>query len=110
MHGKKKLCKKTFVYCFHNDNTRTMNWANIESQVEELAIKNDTNIWMTKFFNANVHFPPQEITNCIQVEPYNINIEYVITPHIGMSTILNSNNIDAQDQFLAMNFIHCFKK
>jgi hypothetical protein len=27
-----------------------------------------------------------------------------------MSTILNSNNIDAQDQFLAMNFIHCFKK
>jgi hypothetical protein len=36
---KKKFVKKTFVYCFHNDNTHTMNWANIESQVEELAIK-----------------------------------------------------------------------
>ncbi len=87
------------IYCFHNDNTHTMNWANIESQVEELAIKNDTNIWMTKFSNTNVHFPPQEITNCIGVEPYNIITEYVITSHIGMSTIFDSNNIDAQDQF-----------
>jgi hypothetical protein len=61
---------------------------------------------MTKFSNANVHFPPQEITNCIGFEPYNINIEYVITPHIGMSTILDSNNIDAQDQFLPTNEFH----
>jgi hypothetical protein len=88
-----------------------MNWANIESQVKELAIKNDTNIWMTKLSNANVHFPPQEITNCIGIETYNMNIEYVITPHIGISTILDSNNVDAQDQIcLPMNFIHCFKK
>jgi hypothetical protein len=83
-----------------------MNWANIESQVKKLAIKNDTSIWMTKFSNANVHFPPQEITNCIGVEPYNINTEYVITPHIGMSTILDSNNIDAQDQFLPTHEFH----
>jgi hypothetical protein len=67
-----------------------MNWANIKSQVEELATTNDTNIWMIKFFDANVHFPPQKITNYIGVEPYNINTEYVITPHIGMSTIPNS--------------------
>jgi hypothetical protein len=72
-----------------------MNWANIESQAEELAITNDTNIWTTKFFDENVHFPPQEITNYIGVETYNINIEYVFTPHIGMTTILNSNNVDA---------------
>jgi hypothetical protein len=87
-----------------------MNWANIESQVEELAIKNDTNIWMPKFSNTNVHFPPQEITNCIGVEPYNINTEYVITPHIGMSTIFNSNNIDAQDQFLPTHEFHSLLK
>jgi endonuclease III-like uncharacterized protein len=76
------------------------NWANIHTQVEELATTNDTNIWMIIFFDANVHFPPQEITNCIWVELYNIiivftSIEYVITPHIGMSTIPNSYNVDA---------------
>jgi hypothetical protein len=36
-----------------------MNWANIESQVENLAIINDTNIWMSIFYNANVGSPPQ---------------------------------------------------
>jgi len=63
-----------------------MNWANIKSQAEELATMNDTNIWMIKFLDANVHFPLEEITNYFGVKPYNINIEYVITPHIGMST------------------------
>jgi hypothetical protein len=38
---------------------------------------------MSKFFDANVYFPPQEITNFIGVEPYNINT--------------NSNKVDAQD-------------
>jgi hypothetical protein len=61
---------------------------------------------MTKFSNAKVHFPPQENTNYIGVEPYNINIEYVITPHIGMSTIFYSNNIDAQDQILPTHEFH----
>jgi hypothetical protein len=93
------LMRKKFVYYFHNDNTHIMNWANIESQAEKLAITNDTNIWMTKFSNANVHSPPLEITNYIGVETYNTNIKYVITPHIGMTTILDSNNIDAQDEF-----------
>jgi len=83
-----------------------MNWANIESQVEELATTNDTNIWMTNFFDANVHSPPQEIINCIGIETYNINIEYVITPHIGISTILDSNNVDAQDQILPTHEFH----
>jgi hypothetical protein len=46
---------------------------------------------------------PQEIINCIEVEPYNINIEYVITPHIGMSTILGSNNFDTQYQILPIH-------
>jgi len=76
-----------------------MNWANIKPQAEELATINDTKIWMIKFLDANVHFPPKEITNYFGVKPYNINIEYVITPHIGMSTIHKSNNVDAQDQF-----------
>jgi hypothetical protein len=61
---------------------------------------------MTKFFDANVHSPPQEIINCIGIETYNINIEYVITPHIGISTILDSNNVDAQDQILPTHEFH----
>jgi hypothetical protein len=61
---------------------------------------------MTKFFDANVHFPPPKITSYIGVEPYNINIEYVITPHISMSCIPNSNNVDAQDQILPTHEFH----
>jgi hypothetical protein len=48
----------------------------------------------------------QKITNYIGVEPYNINTEYVITPHIGMSTNPNSNNVDAQDQILPTHEFH----
>ncbi len=61
---------------------------------------------MTKFFDANVHSPPQEIINCIGIETYNINIEYVITPHIGISTIFDSNNVDAQHQNLPTHEFH----
>jgi hypothetical protein len=61
---------------------------------------------MTKIFDANVHSPPQEIINCIGIEAYNINIEYVITPHIGISTILDSNNVDAQDQNMPTHEFH----
>ncbi len=99
MHEKQiSLVRKKIVYCFYNDNTHIMNWANIKSEAEELATINDTKIWMIRFLDANVHFPLKEITNYFGVKPYNINIEYVITPHIGMSTIPNSNTVDAQDQ------------
>lgn len=37
------------IYIYSNNITHTMNWANRESQVEELAITNDTNIWMSFF-------------------------------------------------------------
>jgi hypothetical protein len=40
------------------------------------------------------------------VEPYNITIEYVITPHISISIILDSNNVDAQNQFLLTHEFH----
>ncbi len=49
---KKIIMQKSFVYCFHNDNTHIMNWANIESHAEKLAT-NDTKIWMIKLFDAN---------------------------------------------------------
>ncbi len=44
-----------------------MNWVNIESQHGELAITDDTNISMTIFFDANVHFPPQKVINCMRL-------------------------------------------
>jgi len=51
---------------------------------------------MIKFFHANFCSPPQENINSIGVEPYNINIEYVITSDIVMSTIPDSKiNVDA---------------
>jgi hypothetical protein len=61
---------------------------------------------MTKFFDANVHSLTQEINNYVGVEPHNINIKYVITPHIGMSTIPNSNNVNAQNQNLPTHEFH----
>jgi hypothetical protein len=54
-----------------------------QTQVEKLTTTNDTNIWMSKCFDANVYSPPQEITNYIRVESYNIDTD--------------SNNVDAQD-------------
>jgi hypothetical protein len=83
-----------------------MNWANIKSQARKLAITNYINMWMSKFLDVNVHFSPQEIINCIGVEPYNITIEYIITPHISMSTIPYSNNVDAQNQILLTHEFH----
>jgi len=107
MHEKQiSLVRKKIVYYFHNDNTHIMNWANIKSQAEELATIKDTNIWMIKFVDANVDFPPEKNTNYFGVKPYNINIEYVITPHVHMSTIPNSNNVDAQDQFFFTHEFH----
>jgi hypothetical protein len=40
------------------------------------------------------------------VEPYNITIEHVITPHISMSIILDSNTVDAQNQILLTHEFH----
>ncbi len=51
-------------------------------------------------------FPLEEITNYFGVKPYNINIGYVITPHIGMSTIPNSNNVDAKNQIFFNHEFH----
>jgi hypothetical protein len=83
-----------------------MNWENIKSQARKLAIANGINMWMTKFSNVNVHFSPQQISNCIVIEPYNITTEYVITTHISMSIILDSNNVDAQNQILLTHEFH----
>ncbi len=69
MHEKQiSLVRKKIVYYFRNDNTHIMNWANIKSQAEELATINDTNMWMIKFLDANVHVPPKEITNYFGVK------------------------------------------
>jgi hypothetical protein len=65
---------------------------------------------MTKFFDVNVHFLPQEITNCVGVESYNINVKHVNTPHIGMSTIPNSNNVNAQNQILHTHEFHSLRQ
>jgi hypothetical protein len=64
------LLRKTFIYNFDNNNAYTTDWENIESQAFESTTKNDTNIWMDKFLNANIGFSSQNITNCIGVEPY----------------------------------------
>jgi hypothetical protein len=61
---------------------------------------------MTNFFDANVHSPPQEIINYINIETYNINTKYIITPRISMSTILDLNNVGAQDQILPTHEFH----
>ncbi len=50
------LLRKIFLYNFDNNNAYTTNWKNIETQALELATKNDPNIWMDKFPNANIGF------------------------------------------------------
>ncbi len=82
------------LYNFDNNNAYATNWGNIKSQAFELATKNDTNIWMDKFPNANIGFFSQNNIDYIGVEPYNICNEYIVNPCIVVSTILDSIDID----------------
>ncbi len=100
------LLRITFICNFDNNNAYTTNWENIESQALELTTRNDTNIWMDKFPNANIGFSSQNITNCTGVEPYNIYNEYIVNPCIGVSIILDSTNIDVQDQIMPTHELH----
>jgi hypothetical protein len=56
---------------------------------------------MDKFCNVNIGFSSQNITNCIGVKPYNICNEYIVNPCISVSTILDSTDIDVQDQIMS---------
>jgi hypothetical protein len=111
MHGLQiNLLKKTFVYIFIII-MHTTNWKNIESQAFELATKNDTNIQMNKILDANIGFSSQNVTNCIKVQPYNIAINILfINSCIGVSTIIDSINIDVKDQIMpTLHSIQYFK-
>ncbi len=61
---------------------------------------------MDKFPNTNIRFSSQNINDSTGVEPYNICNEYIINPCIGVSTILNSTNIDVQDQIMPTHEFH----
>ncbi len=97
---------KKIIYSFDNNNAYTTNWETIESQALELTTKNDTNIWMDKFPNADIGFCSQNITNCTKVEPYNICNEYIVNPCTCVSTILDSSNIDVQYQMASTHEFH----
>jgi hypothetical protein len=55
---------------------------------------------MDKFPNADIGFSSQNITDYIRMEPYNIYNEYIHNPRISVSIILDSTNIDVQDQIM----------
>ena len=40
-----------------------MNWVDIESQTQELASANDSNVYINKFTDANTLLSPQPITD-----------------------------------------------
>jgi hypothetical protein len=61
---------------------------------------------MDKFPNANIGFSSQNIIDCIEVESYNICNEYIINPCVGVSIILDSTNIDVQDQIMPTHEFH----
>jgi len=67
------------MHNFVSKNQHATNWANIESQANESASTNDIEIWMDKFQNVNIPFSPQIVMNCLEIEPYNINLVYVVT-------------------------------
>ena len=56
-----------------------MNWVDIKSRAHELASANDSNVWMDKFIDANTPLSSESITNCTNVECYNINHEYFVS-------------------------------
>jgi hypothetical protein len=54
----------------------------------------------------NIGFSSQNIIDCIGVEPYTICNEYIVKPCIGVTTILDSTNIDVQDQIMPIHEFH----
>jgi hypothetical protein len=61
---------------------------------------------MDKLPNANTGISSQNITDCTRMEPYNICNEYIVNSCIGVSAILNSTNIDVQDQIIPTHEFH----
>ncbi len=51
-------------------------------------------------------FLHKNIIDYIGVEPYNICNEYIVNPCIGASTIIDSTNIDVQDQIMPTHEFH----
>jgi len=88
-----------------------MHWASIKSQPRELATTNDTNISMTKFFDANVHFPPQEIINCMGLNHMTSTLNMLLHHKYICPPLLIQIMLMHKIKFcLPMDFIHCFKK
>ena len=56
-----------------------MNWVDIKIRTHELARINDSYVWMDKFIDADSPLSPQPITDCTNVESYNINHEYFVS-------------------------------
>ena len=56
-----------------------MNWVDIEIRAHELASINDSYVWMDKSIGAYSPLSPQPITDCMNVESYNINHEYFVS-------------------------------
>ena len=56
-----------------------MNWVDIEIRAHELASINDSYVWMDKSIDAYSPLSPQPITDCMNVESYNINHEYFVS-------------------------------
>jgi len=100
------LLRNKIIYNFDNNNAHTTNWENVKSQTLKLATKNDNNIWMDKFSNANIGFSSQNIIDCIGLKTYNICNEYIVNPCVSVSTIFNSTNIDIQDQIMPTHEFH----
>ena len=92
--------KEKIVYTFKHENEHTMNWVDIESQAHELASANDSNVWMDKFTDAYPPLSPHPITDCTNVESYNINHEYIVSSQSGALTIPDSNDSIAEDHIL----------
>jgi len=105
------LLRNKIIYNFDNNNAHTTNWENVKSQTLKLATKNDNNIWMDKFSNANIGFFSQNIIDCIGLKTYNICNEYIVNPCVSVSTILIQPILIFKTKLcLPMNSIHYFKK
>ncbi len=61
---------------------------------------------MDKFTDADTPLSPQPITDCKNVESYNINHEYFVLSQSGASTIPDSNESIAQDHILPLQEYH----
>jgi hypothetical protein len=93
-----------FIYKFKKYVYGSENWEDLELHAYDLAQINNDNIWMDKFDSVDEFFSSKPITNCIEIEHYDIGCEFHIKTQCTLSIILCT--IEKRDELIPNEFFY----